>query len=180
MEGGAGEIDCRAMSQTADDVGMTHAIQRGRFVLKILNQGALEFGVLIALQHHVESFYYYRPKTLISRGAITRDINLGVAAATEAVFNVVTTIEPALQEFQLGHDSQNYFGAASVFSPSNSSSVRTAFCSAIAASCDGAFGFDFRAAAAAASFNSESSDNFPFDSVRRFASARSKACMASR
>src|SRR5713101_8748961 len=104
MKGGAAEIDRRAMSQTADDVRMTHAIQRSRFVLKVLNQGALEFGILIALEQDVKSFYYYRAKTLISRGAVTRDVNLGVAAATEAVFNVVATIEPALQKFQLGHE----------------------------------------------------------------------------
>src|SRR5229473_5942016 len=133
---------------------MTHAIQRSRFVLKVLNQSALEFGILIALEQDVESFDYYRAKTLISRGAVTRDINLGVTAATEAVFNVVTTIEPALQKFQLGHDCHNYFDAASVFSPSSSSRVRIAFCSAIVASCEGAFGFDLSAAAAAASFSS--------------------------
>src|SRR5258707_14076041 len=103
MESGAGEIDSRAVSQTADDVEMTNAIQRRRFVLKILNQGALEFGVLIALKHHVEGFDYYRAKAFISRGAVTRDINLGVAAAAEAVFNVVTTIDPALQKFEFGH-----------------------------------------------------------------------------
>src|SRR5260370_4618840 len=103
MKGGAAEIDRRAMSQTADDVRMTHAIQRSRFVLKVLNQSALEFGILIALEQDVESFDYYRAKTLISSGAVTRDINLGVAAATEAVFNVVATIEPALQKFEFGH-----------------------------------------------------------------------------
>src|SRR5258707_1938948 len=153
MESGAGEIDSGAVSQTADDVGMPNAIQRRRFVLKILNQGALEFGVLIALEHHIEGFDYYRAKAFISRAAITRDINLGVAAATEAVFNVVTTIEPALQKLQLGHDCHNYFDAA-LFSPSNSSSVRIALSSAIVASCEGAFDFDRRAAAAPASFSS--------------------------
>src|SRR5258708_11856150 len=133
MESGAGEIDSRAVSQTADDVGMTNAIQRRRFVLKILNQGALEFGVLIALKHHVEGFDDYRAKAFINRGAVTRDINLGVTAATEAVFNVVTTIEPAWQKFQLGHDCHNYFDAA-LCSTSNSSSVRIALSSAIVAS----------------------------------------------
>src|SRR5713226_3432403 len=154
MKGGAGEIDRRAMSQTADDVRMTYAIKRSRFVLKILNQSALEFGILIALEQHVEGFDYYSAKALISRGPVTPDVDFGVAAATEAVFNVIPTIEPALQKFQLGHDCHNYFGAASVFSPNSSSSVRTAFCSAIAASCDPAFGFDLSAAAAPASFSS--------------------------
>src|SRR6266852_1646696 len=115
---------------------MTHAIQRSRFVLKVLNQSALEFGILIALEHNVESLDYYVAKTLISSGAVTRDVDFGVAAATEAVFNVVATIEPALQKFEFGHDWHNYFGAAAAFSPSISSSVRNAFCSAIAASCD--------------------------------------------
>src|SRR5260370_27981256 len=156
MKGRAAEIDRRAMSQTADDVGMTDAIQRSRFVLKVLNQSALEFGILIAVEQDVESFDYYRAKTLISSGAVTRDINLGVAAATEAVFNVVAAIEPALQKFQLGHDCHNYFGAASVFRPSSSSSARIAFCSAIASSCDGSFGFDFKAPPAAARFTSAS------------------------
>src|SRR5713101_5553297 len=136
MKGSAAEIDRRAVSQTADDVGMTHAIKRSRFVLKILNQSALEFRILITLQQHVKSFDYYGAKTLITRGAVTRDVNLGVAAATEAVFNVVATIEAALQKFQLAHDCHNYFGAVSVFSPSSSSSVRVAFCSAIDVSCD--------------------------------------------
>src|SRR5260221_813330 len=103
MKGRAGEIDRRAVSQTADDVGMTYAIKRRRFVLKILNQGALEFGILITLEQHVESFDYDGAETFVRRGAVARDVNLGVAAATEAVFNVVPTIEPALQKFEFSH-----------------------------------------------------------------------------
>src|SRR5260370_38776915 len=61
-----------------------------------------------------------------------------------------------------------------------SSKMRIAFCSAIVASCEGAFDFDFKPVAAAASFTSASSGNFAFDSGRRFTSARSNACMASR
>src|SRR5713101_8132003 len=103
MKGCAAEIDRRAVSQTADDIGMTHAIKRRRFILKILNQRKLEFRILVALRQHVESLDYYVAKTLISSGAVTRDVNLGIAAATEAVFNVVATIEPALQKFEFGH-----------------------------------------------------------------------------
>src|SRR5713226_6569563 len=99
----AGEIDRRAVPQPADDVWMTNAIKRSRFVLEILNQSALEFGILIALEQHVEGFDYYGAKTLISGRPVTRDVDFGVAAATEAVFNVVPTIEPALQKFEFGH-----------------------------------------------------------------------------
>jgi hypothetical protein len=75
---------------------MAHPIERDRLVLKILNQRTLEFGILIALQKNVESFDYYFAKLLVGGATIVGRVNLSIAATTETLFNVVTTIEPAL------------------------------------------------------------------------------------
>src|SRR5437867_6774976 len=56
MKSGSAEIEGSAVTKATDNVGMTHPIERDCLVLKILNQGTLEFGVLIALQKNVECF----------------------------------------------------------------------------------------------------------------------------
>src|SRR5689334_17926882 len=90
------KIDRRPVTKTADDVWMTHAIQRHSFILKILNQGTFELRVLIALQKNIERFDYNLTKALVGGAAIARDINLGITAASKTFFNVVTTVDPAL------------------------------------------------------------------------------------
>src|SRR5690349_17693712 len=62
------EIDSGAMPEPADDVGMAHAIERNCFVLKVLNQGALEIEVLISLQENIQRLDHDFPKLLV-RGA---------------------------------------------------------------------------------------------------------------
>src|SRR5689334_9416020 len=66
------KIDRRPVTKTADDVWMTHAIQRHSFILKILNQGTFELRVLIALQKNIERFDYNLTKALVGGAAIAR------------------------------------------------------------------------------------------------------------
>src|SRR6266568_1620396 len=94
MKSCSAKVDGRAMTEATDDVGMAHPIERDGLVLKILNQGTLEFGVLIALQQNVECFDYYSAKLLVGRAAIARRVDLGITATTETLFNVVTTVKP--------------------------------------------------------------------------------------
>ena len=84
------------MTKTTDNVGMANAIESNRFVLKILDQRAFQFRILIALQQNVERLDDNAAKLLVRSAAIARDINLRVTSATETFFNIVTSIQPAL------------------------------------------------------------------------------------
>ena len=90
------KIDSGAMTKATDNVGMADTIEGDCLVLKILNQRTLEFGILIALQQNVKCFDYYFAKLLVGGATIARRVNLSIAATTETLFNVVTTVEPAL------------------------------------------------------------------------------------
>src|SRR2546421_6265614 len=98
MESSAGEIDCSPVTEAADDIWMTHAIESHGFVLKVLNEGGFELRILITLQQDIERFDYDAAKSLVRRGRVARQINLGVAAPSQAVFEVVTTVESALKK----------------------------------------------------------------------------------
>jgi len=96
MKGGAGEVDSGAVTEPADDIRMTDAIERYRFVLKILYEGMLERLVRGVLQEHVQRFDDYGFRSVVGGGIVVSNIDLGVAAASETFNNVVTTVEPAL------------------------------------------------------------------------------------
>src|SRR5947207_10630918 len=98
MKGSAAEIDCGPVTEAADNIRMTHAVQRDRFILKVLNQGGLELGILITLQQHIECFDDDRAKSLVRRGGVAGQINLRITAAPQTVFDVVTTVDSALKK----------------------------------------------------------------------------------
>ena len=57
MECRARQIDRGPMSQTADDVRMTHTIEGDCLVLKVLDEGAFEVRILITLKQLKTSRY---------------------------------------------------------------------------------------------------------------------------
>jgi hypothetical protein len=75
---------------------MPHAIEGDRLILKILDEGVFQIGVLITLQQDVERLDDYLAKELVGGGDIASQVNLGIAAAAQTVFDVVTTVDPAL------------------------------------------------------------------------------------
>src|SRR5262249_32619034 len=87
VKGSLVEIDSRPVTQAADDVRMPPAVQRNRFVLKILNQRALEVGVLVPLQQDIEGLDNDVTKSFVGGGPVAGHINLGVAAPAETVFD---------------------------------------------------------------------------------------------
>src|ERR1044071_9275238 len=96
MESNSGEIDCSAMTKTADDVWMTNAIQRYCFVLKIRNQGVFEFGIRFVLQKNIQRLDDHCLWTTVGRRIVMGHIDLCIAAAPKTLDDVVTTVEPAL------------------------------------------------------------------------------------
>src|SRR6185503_15881094 len=90
------QIEGGAVAQTADDVGMANAIESDRFILEILDKSAFEIGILITLKQNIESFDNNFPKLLVGRRQIARDINLGITAVAETLFDVVTAVKSAL------------------------------------------------------------------------------------
>src|SRR4029077_10970545 len=96
MKGGAGKINSGSVPEPADDIRMTDAIERYRFVLKILYQRVFKSFVWGVLQEHVQSLDDYGFRSVVGRGIVGSNIDLGVAAASETFNDVVTTVEPAL------------------------------------------------------------------------------------
>ena len=84
------------MSQAADDVWVTHAIERGRFVLKILDQRPFEIRILITLKQDIECLDDHPAKAFVSRAQIAGRVNLSIASATEALLDIIAAIESAL------------------------------------------------------------------------------------
>ena len=91
------QIARRAVSETADDVRMAHAVERNRFVLKIFDQRAFQIGVQIVLQENVESFdndlfvrRLRRSQTCRGRRKFRRSCR-----ARASCCNVVASVEPA-------------------------------------------------------------------------------------
>src|SRR5205807_1574312 len=75
MKSSAAEIDCGPVTEAADDIRMTHAIESHGFILKVLNQGGLELRVLITLKQHVECFDHDCAKSLVGRSGVARQID---------------------------------------------------------------------------------------------------------
>jgi hypothetical protein len=96
MESCTGKINGRSVSQTANDVRMTNAIEGNRLVLEILNQGVLKIGILITLEQDVERFDDDFAKTFIGGASVTGHVNLSVTAAAQTVLDVVTSVKSAL------------------------------------------------------------------------------------
>src|SRR5258705_3369000 len=96
MKGGAGEVDIGAVTEPANDVRMTDAIKRHRFVLKILYEGMFKVLVRCVLQEHVQRLDDYGLRSVVGGGIVVSNVDLGVAAASETFNDVVTTVEPAL------------------------------------------------------------------------------------
>src|SRR5436305_1203260 len=98
MKSSTAEIERSSVAEAADDVRMTHPIEGHGFILKVLNEGGLELLILITLQQHIERFDDDAAKSLVRSGRVARQINLGVAATSQTVFDVVTTVESALKK----------------------------------------------------------------------------------
>src|SRR5947209_6414092 len=103
MKGLTREIERRAVTEPVDDIGMTHAVERDRFVAKIFDERVLKLWIGRALQVDVERL----DDDLLWRagrcGHVARDINFGVAAAPQTFENVVAPVEPCLLELQFTH-----------------------------------------------------------------------------
>src|SRR5437763_13622965 len=157
MKCGAIEIERGAVTKAADDVGMADTIERNCFILKILDESLFEISILITLKQHVQSFDDDLAELFVRRRQIARHVDFGIAAATETIFDVIASINPALEKFQFGHW-EYYFGGAGLFSPRVSSKTLIALSSAIDVAWDrGALAlFIFNTTAADANFNSVS------------------------
>ena len=106
MKNHPAQVARRAVTETADDVRMTHAVERDRFVLKIFDERPFEIGVQIVLHKNVERFdddLFMR--RLQGGDIITRDINFGITATTEEFLNVVACVEAAVNKRKFSYDS---------------------------------------------------------------------------
>ena len=103
MKRGAIEIERGAVTEAADDVGMTDPIEGNCFILKILDESLFEISILITLKQHIQSFDDDFAELLVGRRQIARHVDFGIAAATETIFDVIASINPALEKFQFGH-----------------------------------------------------------------------------
>ena len=74
MKSGAAEIEGRPVTEAAYDMRMTDAIEGHGFVLKVLNEGGLEFRILVTLKQNIEGFDYDGAKSLVRRGRVARQI----------------------------------------------------------------------------------------------------------
>src|SRR5215211_4053289 len=96
MEGRAREIDGGAVSKTVYNVRMANAIERDRFVLKVGDERALQFDVGRVLQVEIEGLDNDRALSAFGRGVVVGDIDLRVAATSEALENIVAAIKSTL------------------------------------------------------------------------------------
>jgi len=100
MKARAREVCRCAMPQAANDVRVSHLVERNGFVLKILYKRLLKVRVGRALQGDVEGFDDYR---LVRMQLVVSKENLRVAAATQAAIYEVAIIKYAV--FQLDRKS---------------------------------------------------------------------------
>src|SRR2546423_8459307 len=98
MKSSATEIERSSVTQAADYIRMTHAIESHGFILKVLNEGGFELRILITLKQNIERLDDDAAKSLVRRSRIARQINLSVTAASQTVFDVITTVESALKK----------------------------------------------------------------------------------
>ena len=84
------------MTQAADDVWMTHAIERDGFVLEVGNQRVFEIFIGRVLQKHVQRLDDYCFRSAVGGGVVARHVDLRIAAAPQTFNDVETPIEPAL------------------------------------------------------------------------------------
>src|SRR5215472_16126894 len=103
MKRRAVQVDRGAVAEAADDVRMAHAIKGHRFVLKICDQGAFEIAVRFFLQEKIERFDYNNLGAAFRGRVVVSLVALRVAAAAQALKNVVAAIKSALLEFELRH-----------------------------------------------------------------------------
>src|SRR5215204_1228938 len=99
MKNHPAQVARRAVSEAADDVRMAHAVERNRFVLKIFDERAFEVGVQIVLHKDVEGFdddFFMR--RLRGGDSVQRDVNFGIAATTEELFDVVASVQAAVNK----------------------------------------------------------------------------------
>jgi hypothetical protein len=91
------QVSRRAMAQTADNIRVTDAVEGDRFVLKVLDQCSFQVFIQIVLEKDVERFYDNRAVSRLGRGYnVTREIDLGVAAAAELLPDIVPFVQPAI------------------------------------------------------------------------------------
>src|SRR5258705_7484689 len=97
------EVDCSAVSQTVDYVGMADAIEGHSFVLKVGNQRPLKLSIRSVLEKHVERLDYDRLRRAGTGGFVLCYINLGVTAPAQTFQDVVSAVESALLKFEFRH-----------------------------------------------------------------------------
>jgi hypothetical protein len=103
MKRSAGEVDCGAMSETVDDVWMAHAVECDCLVLKIRDERSFELVVRSVLQVKIERFDNNRAWGFPGSEIVFGDVDLGIAAASEAFDDVVSAVESTLLKFEFRH-----------------------------------------------------------------------------
>src|ERR1044072_7552286 len=97
MKCGAVQIQSCAMAQTTDDVGLARPVERDGFILKILDESLFEFRILVALQQNIQRLDDDAAKPFIGGCGVVRQVNLSVAATSQALFDVEAAVESALE-----------------------------------------------------------------------------------
>jgi hypothetical protein len=90
------QVERRAVAETANDVRVPNSIERDGFILKILDEGAFEIRILVTLKQNVKGFDNDVTKLLVRRSAIPRNVNLGITAVAETLFDVIAGVKSAL------------------------------------------------------------------------------------
>lgn len=98
MKSCTGKINCRPVSEAADNVRVADAIEGDGLVLKILNQSSFELRILVTLKQDVQGFDYHTAELCIGCRAIAGHVYFGITTTTKTVFDVVAAVESALQE----------------------------------------------------------------------------------
>src|SRR2546425_4671692 len=74
MKCGAVDIERGAVTEAADDVRVTDAIESNCFILKILDESLFEISILITLKQHIQSFDNNFAELLVGRRQIARHV----------------------------------------------------------------------------------------------------------
>src|SRR6266446_2731413 len=88
----ARKVDCRSMTESADDIRMPDSVQRYRFVLKIGNKCSFEFRVRLSLEIDVQCFDNNSFGIAFACGQIFGNIDLRITSTTKTFLNVIAAI----------------------------------------------------------------------------------------
>jgi hypothetical protein len=103
MEHHTVQVTRSAVAEPADDIRMAYAIESDGFVLKIFDERSFEIGVEVVLQKNVQSLDNDRAMRRLPRKGVVGREDLGIAAAAKTLFNVVSSVKPAIFKGQFTH-----------------------------------------------------------------------------